>query len=139
MLTDVMAGLQEVHKTASSLDERKRQMSKAEERLAKAEALLVDLRSSLETLQAQKTIVEQAVEKTGSLKVLVRQAEAMIEGWRDERDMTARVRSSVAEASENDFDDRNLGRLPDRRRRGDEQRRRLIRRRRGDEERPLQA
>src|SRR5262249_11623612 len=44
LLSDVMSGLTEVRDTASTLDERKRQMAKAEERLARAEALIVDVR-----------------------------------------------------------------------------------------------
>jgi hypothetical protein len=54
------------------------------------------VRSSLETLQGQKAIVEQAVEKAGSLRFLLKQAEAMIDGLRDERMMTADVRGAVS-------------------------------------------
>src|SRR5439155_15940389 len=81
---------------AGGLDERKRQMARAEERLARADALLVDIRSSLEALQGDKALVDQAVEKAGSLQFLIKQAEAMIEGLREEREMTARVRTAVA-------------------------------------------
>ena len=87
--------LREIKETAGSLDERQRQMSKAEERLARAEALLVDVRSSLETLQGQKALVDQAVEKAGSLRFMLKQAEAMIDGLREERKMTADVRSAI--------------------------------------------
>jgi hypothetical protein len=40
--------------------------------------------------------VDQAVEKTGSLRFLLKQAEAMIDGLRDERNMTTHVRAAVA-------------------------------------------
>lgn len=96
LLEDVLGQLGEIRETSSALDERKRQMTKAEERLARAEGFLVDVRSSLEALQAQKTIVDQAVEKAGSLRFLLKQAEAMIEGLRDERKMTAKVSDAVA-------------------------------------------
>jgi DNA repair exonuclease SbcCD ATPase subunit len=96
LLDDVMGRLRETRDLASELDERRRQTTQAEERLARAEALLFDVRSSLEALQGQKVIVDQAVEKAGALRFLLKQAEGMIEGLREERDMTARVRAAVA-------------------------------------------
>ena len=96
LIADVTGQLEQVRDTESTLDERKRQMGKAEERLARAEALLVDVRSSLKALHGQKALVDQAVEKTGSLQFLLKQAEATIDGLREEREMSARVRSAVA-------------------------------------------
>ena len=104
LLDEVMRRLEGVQKSASTLDERQRQLSKAEERLARADALLVDVRSSLEALEGQKAIVDQAVEKAGSLRSLLKQAEAMIEGLREERNMSARLRSAVADVDEEDED-----------------------------------
>src|SRR5262249_36835582 len=75
LLKHVVTQLEEVRSTANTLDERERQMSKAEERLARAEGLLADVGSSIEALQGQKAIVDQAIEKAGSLQFLVRQAE----------------------------------------------------------------
>ncbi len=95
VLDDVMGRLREVRETASALDERKRQLSKAEERLARADALLVDVRSGIESLQGQKVIVDQAVAKTSSLRSMLKQAESVIEGLKDERKMTADVRAAV--------------------------------------------
>ena len=60
------------------------------------------MRSGLEALQGQKVIVEQAVEKAGSLKFLLKQAEATIDGLREERNMTADVRSAVAVVRQDD-------------------------------------
>jgi len=96
LLKEVMERLQEVRDTASTLEERKRQMSKAEERLARAEGLLADVGSSLDALQGQKAIVDQAVEKAGSLQFLLKQAEVAIEGLREERKTTGLVRSAVS-------------------------------------------
>jgi hypothetical protein len=75
-------------------------MAQAEQRLARAEALVIDIRSTLEALQGQKVIVDQAVEKAGSLKFLLKQAEALIETLREEREVTARLRAAVAELRE---------------------------------------
>ena len=54
--------------------------------------------------------MDQAVEKAGSLRFLLKQAEATIEGLRDERKMTADVREAIAivrgdEAGEDDADE----------------------------------
>ena len=96
-LLDQVAGrLKEIHGATDEFDERRRQMGMAEERLARAEGFLADVRSSLEALQGQKAIVEQAVEKAGTLRFLLKQADAMIEGLRDERKMTADVREAIA-------------------------------------------
>lgn len=109
LLENVMGRLREVREIASGLDDRRRQTTQAEERLARAEALLIDVRSSLEALHGQKAIVDQAVEKAGSLRFLLKQAEAMIEGLRDERDMTARVRAAVAAVQDDEVPERGVG------------------------------
>ncbi len=96
LLDEVMGRLKEIHGATDEFNERRRQMTMAEERLARAEGFLADVRSALEALQGQKTIVNQAVEKAGSLRSLLKQADARIESLRDERNMTADVRGAIA-------------------------------------------
>jgi hypothetical protein len=91
-----------------------RQLAMALERLGRAVALLLGVRSGLEALQGQKAIVDQAVEKAGSLRFLLKQAEAMIDTLREEREVTARMSNAVAvvreadnELSEDDEDSGN--------------------------------
>jgi len=111
LLEEVRGRLREVQDTASSIDERKREMSKAEQRLVRAQALLSDVRSSLKTLLEQRVVVDQAVEKAGSLQFLLKQAEAMIEVRREERKMTARVHAAGAVVwEETDADGEDLSR-----------------------------
>ena len=43
--------------------------------------------------------MDQAVEKAGALRFLLKQAETMIETLREERDMTTRVRAAVSAVS----------------------------------------
>ena len=105
LVEEVLRRLREVRETAGALEEREHQLGKAEERLARADALLVDVRSSLEALQGEKALVEQAVEKAGSLQFLVKQAEAAVEALREERQMTADVRAAVAIGGDDDEDD----------------------------------
>jgi chromosome segregation ATPase len=93
-LQEVLGQLQQLRESKSKLDERRRQMSKAEERLSKAEALLVDVQSSLSVLEGQKVLVDQAVEKAGSLQSLLRQADAAIGNLREANETSTRVRPS---------------------------------------------
>jgi chromosome segregation ATPase len=69
--------------------------SGAEDRLASRRGFLAEVRSGLETLQGQKTLVDQAVERVSALRFLLKQADAMIEGLRDERKMTADVQEAM--------------------------------------------
>ena len=96
-LKNVLGQLKQLRETKSSLDERKRQMSKAEERLSKAEALLVEVQSSLSVLESQKVLVDQAVEKAGSLQSLLRQAEAVIGDLREESQTRVKMQGKVLE------------------------------------------
>jgi chromosome segregation ATPase len=105
VLNELMVELKTVRDSSGELEERKRQIAKAEGRLARAEGLLVDVRSSIEALQGQKALVDQAVEKAGSLQFLLKQAEATIDGLREERRTSDRVRSAVAVAGQDDEDD----------------------------------
>jgi len=100
MLKTIVGRLEEMRGLAGTLDERERQVNKAEERLARAEGFLGDVKSGLDTLQGQKALVDQAVEKVGALKFLLKQADAMIDGLRDERRMTSNVQE--ARASDDD-------------------------------------
>ncbi len=95
LLASIQGRLGEVRELAGSLDEKERQMSKAEERLGRAEGFLADVQAGLETLQVQRALVDQAVEKVSSLRFLLKQADAMIEGLRDERKMNSDVQDSL--------------------------------------------
>ena len=80
-----------------TLEERKRQIGLAEERLSRVDALLVEVRSSLEVLEGQKVLVEQAVEKAGSLQSLLRQADAAVGDLREASRTSVRMRGNIVE------------------------------------------
>jgi chromosome segregation ATPase len=105
LLDEVMGRLKEIHGATGALDERMRQMTVAEERLARAEGVLVDVQSGLEALQGRKVLVDQALEKTGSLRYLLKQAEAAIESLRDERRMTGAVSEAFGSAPDDEAAD----------------------------------
>jgi hypothetical protein len=53
------------------------------------------VRSSLEILEGQKVLVEQAVEKAGSLQSLLRQADAAVEDLREASRTSVRMRGNI--------------------------------------------
>src|SRR5439155_5712248 len=94
---EVLGQLKQLRESKNTLEERKRQIGQAEERLSRADALLVEVRSSLEVLEGQKVLVEQAVEKAGSLQSLLRLADAAVEDLRDASRTSVRMRGNIVE------------------------------------------
>lgn len=97
MLESVLTLVEHTHDAANGLDHRKRQVEQAEERLGRAEALMTEIQSSLETLHGQRAFLDQVIEKAGALEVHSKQAESLIATLREERNVTERVRSAVAQ------------------------------------------
>jgi len=84
--------------TESSLQDfeaRKRQLERAEQRLARAEALAMGIRSTVESLQAQKTVVDHAMESAGALALQMKQAEALINALRRERQLACDLKAAL--------------------------------------------
>jgi chromosome segregation ATPase len=97
-LDDVLRRLHETDAAAAGLDQRKQEIEDAERRLARAEALLIDIQSSLEMLNSQKATLDHVIEQAGSLSFQVQQAEGLIERLRKERDITNAVRTALEDA-----------------------------------------
>jgi DNA repair exonuclease SbcCD ATPase subunit len=83
MLDDVLEQLREIRVEASGLDARRERLADEDARLARAEALVLDLRGSLETLAAQREFLDQVVATAGALRFQSRQAEALVEALRE--------------------------------------------------------
>lgn len=94
-LHELLRRLHETDVSMAGLEERQRQIEQAEQRLARAEALLIDIHSSLEALHSQKAVVDHVIEKIGSLTLEAQQAETLIDRLREERDITNRARASL--------------------------------------------
>ncbi len=88
--------------TLRGFESRKRQLERAEQRLARAEALALGIRATVESLTAQKTVVEHAMESAGALSFQMKQAEALIGALRRERDLACDLKAAVASLSEGD-------------------------------------
>jgi chromosome segregation ATPase len=86
--------------TLKGFESRKRQLDRAEQRLARAEALALGIRATVESLVAQKTVVEHAMESAGALGFQMKQAEALIAALRRERDLACDLKSAVASLSD---------------------------------------
>jgi chromosome segregation ATPase len=88
--------------TLKGFESRKRQLERAEQRLARAEALALGIRATVESLMAQKTVVDHAMESAGALGFQMKQAEALIGALRRERDLACDLKAAVASLAEED-------------------------------------
>jgi hypothetical protein len=88
-LDDLLRRLRETDAAAAGFETR------PERRLARAEALLIDIQSSLEMLNNQKAVLDHVIEQAGSLAFQVQQAEGLIDRLRKERDITQAVRTAL--------------------------------------------
>jgi chromosome segregation ATPase len=96
LLEDTQGRFEVAEQALRDFEARKRALDRAEQRLARAEALAVGIRTTVETLQAQKTVVEHAMESAGALGLQMKQAEALIASLRRERSLAADLKAAVA-------------------------------------------
>ena len=97
VLESVLERARQVDGLSASVDERWARVTQAEERLAKLDTLLGDVRSSLETLRGQKAVVDHAIEKANQLTYQTKEAEAIIAALREERELASRIHEAVIE------------------------------------------
>ena len=79
-------------------DDRKRQVEELERRLVRAEALSGDVRSTIETIAAQRSLVDQVLERSGTLAFQMKQAEALAEALRNECALATQLRTAMGGA-----------------------------------------
>ena len=102
MLLETQDQFKTTEETLHGFESRKRQLERAEQRLARAEALALGIRATVETLTAQKTVVDHAMESAGALGFQMKQAEALIGALRRERDLACDLKAAVASLAEED-------------------------------------
>ncbi len=78
--------------------DRKWQVEDIEKRLARADALARDIRSSTEALAAQRAVVDRALEGSAALAVQMKQADAVMDALRQECAAAARLRTAMDDA-----------------------------------------
>jgi chromosome segregation ATPase len=98
VLDDLLERLHGADEASAALDLHREEIDKAEARLARAQALLFDIQSSLETLNNQKAMLDHVIEQAGALTFQIQQAEVLIDRLRKERDITNAVRTSLEDA-----------------------------------------
>jgi len=100
MLLATQEQFRATEETLRGFESRKRQLERAEHRLARAEALALGIRATVESLMAQKTVVDHAMESAGALGFQMKQAEALIAALRRERDLACDLKAAVAALSD---------------------------------------
>ena len=89
-IDSVLVKLREVRDQADQLDVRREKFQGVDEQLARMDALMIDVRSSMDTLQKERGFMDQVIETTGSLRFQAKHAEALIDTLREERELTRR-------------------------------------------------
>jgi DNA repair exonuclease SbcCD ATPase subunit len=82
-LEGIVSEIRTVRQEADRLDARRRDMSEIDQQIARAEALMIDIGSTLNTLHGQKAFLDQVMETAGSLRFQAKQAEALIAAMRE--------------------------------------------------------
>ena len=106
LLQDTHAQLKSTEESLHGFEARRRQLERTEQRLARAEALALEVRATVESLQAQRAVVEHVIERSGALALQIKQAEALVDAMRRERTMACDVSAAVAALRQEDGDDR---------------------------------
>jgi chromosome segregation ATPase len=83
LVDDVLSEIGAVMKASERLDARHREVEAIDDQVARAEAVIIDVRNTLESLHEQKGFLEQAMETAGSLRFQSKRAEALIETLRE--------------------------------------------------------
>jgi chromosome segregation ATPase len=102
MLLATQEQFKTTEETLKGFESRKRQLERAEQRLARAEALALGIRATVESLTAQKAVVDHAMESAGALGFQMKQAEALIAALRRERDLACDLKAAVSALAEED-------------------------------------
>jgi len=97
LLDDLQERLKSTTDAMNDFAERKRQVDQLEQRLVRAEALTRDVRSTVELISAQRSVIDQVLERSGSLSVQARHAEGLIESLRAQCVMATTLHDTIHE------------------------------------------
>ena len=102
LLNSTQDRLQRAADSMQDVTERQHQIEHLEQRLARADALAATVRSTVEVIAAQRSVVGQAMERAGTLALQMKQAEALSEALRNQCQLAAELRDAVDEVREED-------------------------------------
>jgi DNA repair ATPase RecN len=94
-LEDMRERVQGATDSMRTFEERRRQIEELEQRLARADAISRDVRSTIEMISAQRSVVDLVLERSGTLVVQSKQAEALIEVLRAECSIASTLKGSI--------------------------------------------
>ena len=94
-LDEMRERVQSATDSMRTFDDRRRQIEELEQRLARADALSRDVRSTIEMISAQRSVVDLVLERSGTLVVQTKQAEALIEVLRAECSIASTLKGSI--------------------------------------------
>ena len=84
LLDDMQDRLKNTTSAMEDFAERKKQIERLEKRVAHTDAFARDVRSTVELIAAQRSVIDQVLERTGTLVKQMKQAEGLIESLRSE-------------------------------------------------------
>ncbi|HEY8106539.1 MAG TPA: hypothetical protein VIE46_10545 [Gemmatimonadales bacterium] len=102
LLEETQGQFRAAEEALQGFEARRRQLERTEQRLARAEALAIDVRATVEALQAQRAVVDHVIERAGALGFQMKHAEALIDALRRERTLAADVKAAVSAVREED-------------------------------------
>jgi len=95
VLEAVRAKADAMTEALDGIDVRQQQIEQAEVRLGRADALLREIRSSLESMTSQRAVVDRVIATSGRLSVEAREAEGLLEALREERELTQGIHEAL--------------------------------------------
>ena len=104
MLESVQAKADAMREALDDIDGRQQQIEQVEVRLARADALLREIRSGLESLTSQRTVVDHVISTARKLSFEAREAEGLINALREERELTQGIHDAVKALRDEDSD-----------------------------------
>jgi hypothetical protein len=102
LLDDMQERLTKTGAAMEDFAERKKQVERLEQRVAKADALARDVKATVELLAAQRAVLDQVLERSGQLAMQSKQVEALIESLRTECAMASALERSIRSQGEED-------------------------------------
>jgi DNA repair ATPase RecN len=97
MLDSTQEQLRDTKSSMRDFSEQRRQVEELERRLARADALALNVRASVEVIAAQRAYVDQVLERSGTLAFQMKQAEALTEALRHDCAIATQMRAAVEE------------------------------------------
>ena len=97
VLEEVRAKAEVMTEALDGIEVRQQQIAQSEVRLQRADALLREIRSSLESMTSQRAVVDRVLATSGRLSVEAREAEGLLRALREERELTQGIHDDLKE------------------------------------------